>query len=100
MHILCIGLVNPYGSDSKRETDEMVPCGLGHPMKYMPLWCAKSASFSVLIINLWPLLTEGVGGYNHLCIGEEVEWRRLLLYAYPLGHHVPADLKIPGKCKR
>ena len=32
----------------------------------------------------------GVGGYNHHCIGEEVEWRPPLLYANPLGHHVPA----------
>ena len=31
-----------------------------------------------------------VGGYNHHCIGEEVEWRSLLLYANPLGHRVPA----------
>ena len=32
----------------------------------------------------------GVGGYNHHCIGEEVEWRPPLLYANPLGHRIPA----------
>ena len=34
----------------------------------------------------------GVGGYNHHCIGEEVEWRPPLLYANPLGHRVLATL--------
>ena len=41
----------------------------------------------------YPLLhtpAGAVGGYNHHCIGEEVEWRPPLLYAYPLGHRVPA----------
>ena len=37
-----------------------------------------------------PPPTGGVGGYNHHCIGEEVEWRPPLLYANPLGHRVPA----------
>ena len=37
-----------------------------------------------------PPPARGVGGYNHHCIGEEVEWRPLLLYANPLGHRVPA----------
>ena len=52
---------------------------------------------SLLIINLWPPLAGGVGGYNHHCIGEEVECRPPLLYAYPLGHRVPANLKFLGK---
>ena len=34
----------------------------------------------------------GLGGYNHHCIGEEVEWRPPLLYANPLGHRVPTTL--------
>ena len=34
-----------------------------------------------------------VGSYNHHDIGEEVEWRLLLMYAHPLGHRVPANLK-------
>ena len=45
-------------------------------------------------------MAGGVGGYNHNCIGEEVEWRPLLLYAYPLGHCVLANLKILGKYKK
>ena len=36
----------------------------------------------------------GVGGYNHHYIGDEVEWRPPLLYANPLGHHVPATLHL------
>ena len=31
-----------------------------------------------------------LGGYDHDCIGEQVEWRPLLLYANPLGHEVLA----------
>ena len=38
----------------------------------------------------WPPPVGGVGGYNHHCIGEEVEWRPPLLYANPLGHRVLA----------
>ena len=37
-----------------------------------------------------PPRAGGVGGYNHHCIGEEVEWRPPLLYANHLGHRVPA----------
>ena len=41
-----------------------------------------------------PLPAWGVGRDNHRDIGEEVEWRPPLLYANPLGHHVPATLFI------
>ena len=39
----------------------------------------------------------GVGSYNPHDIVEEVEWRSPLLYANPLGHCVPAALKICQK---
>ena len=39
-----------------------------------------------------------MGSYNHHDIGEEVGWRPPLLYANPLGHRVPANLKICEKC--
>ena len=39
--------------------------------------------------HLWPP-ARGVGGYNHGDTGKEGEWTPLLLYANPLGHHVPA----------
>ena len=41
-----------------------------------------------------PPSAGGVGSYNHLDIGEEVEWRPPLLYANPLGHRLPAALFI------
>ena len=41
-----------------------------------------------------------MGGSNHHCNGEVVEWRPPLLYAYPLSHCIPANLKIPGKTER
>ena len=39
-----------------------------------------------------------VGSYHHHGIGEEVDWRPPLLYANPLGHRVPATLKIRQNC--
>ena len=48
-----------------------------------------------------PLPPAGaVGSYKHHDIGEEVEWRPPLLYANPLGHCVPATLKICQKCAK
>ena len=45
-----------------------------------------------------PPRARGVGGYNHHDIGDEVDWRPPLLYAYPLGHRVPATREICQKC--
>ena len=44
-----------------------------------------------------PPLAGGVDSYNHHDIGEEVEWRPPLMYANPLGHRIPATLKISQK---
>ena len=72
--------------------------GLGTPSG-MCLFGVPALHLSPLIIILQPPLAGGMGGYNHHCIGGEVERRPLLLYAYPLGHRVLASLKIPGTCE-
>ena len=51
---------------------------------YLRCWAALKRN------RPWPPPAGGVGGYDHYCIGEEVEWRPPLLYANPLGHRVPA----------
>ena len=60
------------------------------------LWGTLSASHAkgVSLLSTPPPPQGGVGGYNHRGIGEEVEWRPLLLFANPLGHRVPATLFI------
>ena len=45
-----------------------------------------------------PPPTGGVGSYNHHDIGGKAELRPPLLHANPLGHHVPATLKICQEC--
>ena len=103
-HRCLVGLGTLDGSNAKCKTTEMVPCGIGHPVRHVPLWCDGLAKKCISIIILRPPLAGVVGGYNHHCIGEEVEWRPPLLrppllYAYPLGHRVLASLKIPGTCE-
>ena len=39
-----------------------------------------------------PRHARGLGGYNHCCTAEEVEWRPLLLKTYSLDHRLSAKL--------
>ena len=54
------------------------------------MWAPEKARVRYSLLILSPLMARGVGGYNHHCIGEEVEWRTPMLYANPLGHRVSA----------
>ena len=58
-----------------------------------PLWCGPCQRGLLTVRSPYcqpPPPVGGVGGYNHQNNGEEGEWRPPLLYANPLGHHVPA----------
>ena len=60
-------------------------CRIGHPVRHpFRRWAAPKRNCPLLP------LARGVGGYNHHCIGDEVEWTPPLLYTNPLGHRVPA----------
>ena len=94
------GLVTAWGSESKRKLDEMSVLWVWHPVRYrtsIAKWLhvmlallfgvglCHRANPSPLIINQQVPLAGCVAGYNHHAIGGEVEWRRPLLYVYPLG---------------
>ena len=77
-----------------------------------PMMCCKqfvmlvgTLRVSIFVVRLEAsptLQSDGFPGQhdNHHDFGEELEWRPPLFYANPLGHRVPATLKIFQRCMK
>ena len=96
-----MGLGTPFGGKSKREADKTGTLRAWAPREVhgkhciVAAWCwavPESRLFS-FHHQLMPSPRQGVwAATTTMQLVRRMEWRPLLLYAYPLGHRVPATL--------
>ena len=103
-----MGLGTPLGGGSQHETVETKHlCGFGHPVRYLAsiakwlhacpaLWCWAMLISQLFSFHHQPTAPSdrGLGAATTtMQFLRRMEWRPLLLYAYPLGQRIPDNLK-------